>query len=329
MPRLLTRRVFVTMAACLATPHIARAAPRRVRLGHANGKATPGGQGCRAFIAAVAAEPLLNTFLKVALYDDAELGDELGIGRGCQRGTIDMALLSTSGVGALAPEAALLDSAYLFRDAATARTVLDGEVGAQLAKILQPKGLNVLGWGENGQRNITANRPIKRPEDLIGLKIRVPPSEVEVASFRGLGADPRQLPFTALYEALRTGDVDAEENPIGNIEASRFYEVQKYLSLTRHIYSAFMFIASQDLLDDLSVAQQAALTACVRQGVLATRRVADAAERDGLVRLRAHGMTVVEDIDIAAFVAAAKPGLSAIGQKFGPDIMAQIMRAGA
>ncbi len=178
-----------------------------------------------------------------------------------------------------------------------------------------------MAWGESGVRHMTANKPIRRPDDLSGLKIRVPQSDVIITGFRALGADARSSPFGLIHDALRTGDFDAEENPIGNMEVLRLYDVQKFVSLTAHVYSAAAFVASQDLIDDLTPNQNAALVACARQGAAATRRAADISERDGLKRLSAQGMVVIDDVDHAAFAEAAKPNLLAMGKKFGEDLM--------
>ena len=329
MPWLSRRSMLLGATAGGLLPKVARAAPRVVRIGHNISAEAPSGQGCRAFAAAVAADALLQAVLRVEVWDNAEMGDELSTIRGTMDGSIDMTLASTSVIGNIVPEAGLLDTLFLFRNAVAARAALDGEIGMEFAELLKAKGINVLAWGENGMRQMTGNRPVRRPADLAGLKLRVPQSDVEVAGFRFLGADARPLSFGALYEALRTGDFDAQENSIATIEAARLFEVQKVLSLTNHIYSAFMMIASQDLLEDLTRAQQAALVACARQGGAAMRQAADAAQRDGVARLRAAGMTIVEDVDAAAFIAASKPNMLAMGQKYGADRVGRLIRAGA
>jgi TRAP-type C4-dicarboxylate transport system substrate-binding protein len=109
------------------------------------------------------------------------------------------------------------------------------------------------------------------------------------------------------------------------VESLRLYEVQKVISLTSHLYSGAVFVASPDLVDDLTPAQYTALTACARQGTAAMRRTIDKLEREGLDRLRALGMTVVTDVDHAAFAAAAKPYLAAMGQKFGEDLVRKLI----
>jgi TRAP-type transport system periplasmic protein len=325
-----TRRSFLAGATALglATPHVARAAVRIVRIGTNNGDDSHFGQGCQAFAAAVAADPALGAVLKVEVHGNSELGDELSMLKGCIDGTLDMALSSGSPIGNIAPEAGLLEAPFLFKDVAHARAALDGATGLEFMELLKTKNLNVLAWGENGLRHITANRPIRTPADLQGLKLRVPQSEVILASFLSLGADAKQISFLELREALRTGQVEAQENPISVIEASKLQELQKYLSLTGHIYGTALIVASSDLLEDLDETQRAALSACAKQGAARTRLVAEAAQRDGVGRLKAAGMTVV-DCDIPAFVAASRPNLDALGKKYGMERMRRLISAGA
>lgn len=331
MASIITRRTFLASATVLgvAAPRLAHAAPRVVRIGHNNTDNSHFDQGCKALAAAVAADPTLSPVLRIEVHGNSELGDELAMQKGCADGTLDMALTSTTTVGNIAPAAALLDTPFLFKTVESARAALDGAVGAEYAALLKTKDLNVLAWGENGLRHITANRPIRTPADMHGLKIRVPQSEVELSSFRALGADAQPLSFGELHEALRTGRFEAEENPISVIEAAKLQDVQKYLSMTGHIYSPVIILASSDLLEDLTPPQRTALIACAKLGAARTRLVAESAQRDGVGRLTAAGMVVVQGVDVAAFMAAARPNMDVLGQKYGADRMQRLIAAGA
>jgi TRAP-type C4-dicarboxylate transport system substrate-binding protein len=222
-----------------------------------------------------------------------------------------------------------MDTPFLFTSVASARATLDGPIGQEMTALAKAKGINLLGWGENGLRHITANRPVRLPSDLAGLKLRVPPSEVMRTSFKALGADVRTIPYLQIHEALRTGEVDAQENPIGLIESSKLYDVQKYLCLTSHIYSCSLFVASPDLLEDLSSQQAAALAECVKRGTAAARATADADQTSGADRLKANGMTIVSDVDSRAFLTANRPNLAALGAKISPALMDRMIKAGA
>jgi TRAP-type C4-dicarboxylate transport system substrate-binding protein len=209
------------------------------------------------------------------------------------------------------------------------RAAFDGATGAEYADLLATKGINVVCWLENGLRHMTANRPIRRPVDMVGLKLRVMPSQVAVDSFCSLGADAKPLAFNLLYEALRTGRFDAQENPIASVELIKLYEVQKFICMTGHTYSIGFVVASPDLIEDLTPKQFAALRTCGRAGTLRSREVAGAAAADGVGRLRATGMTVIEDVDSAAFVKAARPNLDRLGTQFGTERVQRLIQAAA
>jgi len=313
----------------MISPCWAQATHRRVRLVHNNPATSPGGTGCNAFAAAVAADPILQNTLHIAVYHEGSIGDEVASVQGCLDGSIDMAMISSAALTNFAPATGVLDIPFVFKSAQAARTALDGELGAELIVAARSKGVNILAWGESGMRHITANRPIRHPADLAHLKLRVPQSDVEVAGFRALGADPIPIPFQQLYEMLRTGQVEAEENPFGIIEASRLFEVQKFLSLTGHIYTAFPIVVAQDLLDDLSEDQLVALKACAKTAALATRQAAIVGAEGAAGRLRAAGMTIVEDVDIAAFITASKANIASMSNKFGAGLIARLQQSGA
>ncbi len=313
----------------LAAPHVACAAPRVARFAHTSPDDSHYGQGLAAFAAAVASHPLLASALTIEIYPNSELGDDLGAMRNCARGTLDGALISLSLMAALVPEVGIVNAPYLFRDVAQARAVLDGPIGAEFAELAAAKSLPVLAWGENGVRHITANRPVRTLADLRGLKIRVPPSDIFLNGFRALGADPAPLAFGLLRAALVTGEFQAQENAIILVETTKLYEVQKYLCMTGHIYDAVGFVASPDLMEDLAPPQREALAACARAGAAVTRTVADATARDGTTRLKAAGMTIIDDVDLASLRAAGRPFLESLTTVYGETRVKNLLAAGA
>ncbi|WP_428483780.1 TRAP transporter substrate-binding protein [Rhodopila sp.] len=295
-----------------------------MRIGVVTPLAAAPGQACRAFADAVAATPVLDNAVQVEVHANGELGGEVEMVKACAAGALDLVFAVSNVVAGLVPALGLLDTPFLFRDAAHARSTLDGPIGQEYADLLLAANLQVLAWGENGTRHVTANKPVRAPADLHGLHIRVPQSEVMVEGFRVLGAMPETLPFPQLFEALRTGRFDAQENPVATIAAAHLDKVQRCLSLTGHAYSAAFFLASSDLLEDLDDAQRTALKSCASIGAAFSRETASRGERDGVEQLRAGGMTIVEDVDRAALAAASAPALQAAGQRFGPDRVARI-----
>jgi len=297
---------------------------RTVRIGVVNPPASAPGQACRAFAEAVAATPVLDSVLQVEVHANAELGGEVEMVKACAAGALDLVFAASNVVAGQVPELGLLDAPFLFRGADHARATLDGPIGQEFVDLLQDKGLHILAWGENGTRHVTAGKPVRVPSDLRGLRIRVPQSEVMLESFRALGAAAETLPFPQLFEALRTGRFEAQENPVATIVAAHLERVQRCLSMTGHAYSAAFFLASSDLLEDLDDTQRAALSACARIGAQASRDAASRGEREGVEQLRTLGMAIVDDVDRAALAAAAAPALEATARRLGPERAARI-----
>jgi tripartite ATP-independent transporter DctP family solute receptor len=329
-----SRRKFIAgmtglVATGLAAPPVARAAPRTIRFGHAITETSHVGRGAIAFAEAVASDPVIGSVLKIDVHANAELGDDVGMLKNCVSGTLDGMICPNVVMGSVVPENNVINAPFLFRDVARARSVLDGAMGAEFAELALAKHLQVLAWGENGLRHITSNVPVRRPADLQGLKVRVPQSEMILGAFQALGASAGTLGATLLYDGLRTGQFQAQENSILTIEAFRLYEVQKYLSLTGHIYDPVLLLCSTDLMEDLTAPQRSALIACARKGAVATRDILDSATPASLARLKAAGMIVLDDIDVAGFIAASRPYRESLAAKYGPERVNRLIDAGA
>jgi hypothetical protein len=318
----------ILAGAALAAPHVARAAVRAARFGHNNPNESHYGQGAIVFAKAVAADPVLAPVLKIDIFPEAQLGDDMAMLKACAAGTLDGAFVSTGVSSNIVPQLGVINAPYIFPSIERARAVLDGPIGRELAELSRAKGLPVLAFGENGLRHMTANKPVRSPADLRGLKIRVPQVDVMVNGFRAFGADAKPLAFPLLKDAIRSGEFQAQENGIGVIETGKLYEVQKYLCLTSHAYDSISFIASADLLEDLTEPQRAALAAAARKGAAVSRQAADAFARDGIARLKAAGMTVVDDVDVEAFRALARPFLEGLGATYGQDRVRALLNAG-
>jgi TRAP-type transport system periplasmic protein len=258
--------------------------------------------------------------LRVELYPVGEVGGELEMCQDVAAGTLEMAFASSVVFATIAPELSIFDIPFLFRDLAHARGVLDGEIGKSALARLEPKGIVGLAWGENGLRHLTTfDRAVHRPEDLKNLKLRVPQSDVMVASFKAIGADVHQLPFPELYAALSSGAFQGQENPIATIVATNFDKVQHYLCLTGHVYSPAAFLISKQVFERFSPEDQHALRIAGAAGSKASRIYIDRAEKNGLDELRRRGMNVVEDIDRPAFVASLASLESKFQKQFGKD----------
>src|SRR5213078_3164707 len=216
------------------------------------------------------------------------------------------------------PEVAILDIPFLFRDYAHARGVLDGPIGKEMLKKFESKGLVALAWGENGFRHMTNNkRPVNAPEDLKGLKMRTMENPIHIQAYKQFGILPTPMAFTEVFTALQQGTVDGQENPLSVISAAKLDQVQKYLSLTGHVYSPAVFLMNKAQWDKLSAADQQAFSAAAREAVKANRARIDEDEKRAVGDLRAKGMAVVDTLDKTKFQAALKPVYDDFSKRFG------------
>lgn len=190
--------------------------------------------------------------VKVELYPNGQLGGDRQAIEGVQVGTIQMTIPAAAVMSGFEKKFMVFDLPFLFKDRQAAYKALDGELGKKLNELLPSLGLRNLVFAENGYRHITNNRgPIYEPKDLQGLKIRTMENPVHIDSFKLLGANPTPMAFGELYTALQQKTVDAQENPISLIYTSKFYEVQKYLSLTGHVYAATVVLINNDFYNKL------------------------------------------------------------------------------
>jgi tripartite ATP-independent transporter DctP family solute receptor len=245
-----------------------------------------------------------------------------------QGGTLELMVGPTSNLGGAIKEYGIFDLPFLFANYKEADAALDGAVGKALFEKLDAINLVGLAYWENGFRHITnSKRSIKKLEDIQGLKIRVIQSPVFIDTFKALGANPVPMPFTDLYNALESKAVDAQENPPGLIEASKFYEVQKYATLTGHVYSPFIVLASKKWWSSLSDADKKAVREAAAESSIYQRKLSrDKADEIANKILPGHGMTVntLPADEQARLRAAVKPVVQKYSQVLGEDLLKQL-----
>ena len=255
---------------------------------------------------------------KVQTFYSAALGAERESVEGVQLGTLDLTLTSTGPLPNFVPEVAILDIPFLFRDYAHARAVLDGPIGQDLLAKFPAKGMVGLAWAENGFRHMTNSKhPVTVPEDLKGLKMRTMENPIHIEAYKQFGIQPTPMAFTEVFTALQQGTVDGQENPLSVITAAKLDQVQKYLTLTGHVYSPAVFLMNKARWDSLSQADRQAFLEAAREGVKANRARVDEDERKAVAELRAKGMTVAENVDKAKFQAALAPVYADFARRFG------------
>lgn len=268
--------------------------------------------------------------IKVQIFPNGQLGNDQQMIDGTRSGIIDVTLVGLNNYTGLVPDAGAFELPFIFPTREIAYKVLDGAPGATVAAEMEGSGLKLLGYGENGYRNMTNNRgPIRVPDDLKGLRMRVNNSKALNDMFNLLGANPQQLPVAELYTALETGVVDAQDHPIGITWSFKFNEVQKFLSLTQHAYSALGMTMNKARFDGLTPDQQAAITEAAAAAIKMQRGLVQAKEEEMVSELEGAGMQVNRDVDAAAFQAAIRPVWDNYVAENGDALLKQIEEAAA
>jgi tripartite ATP-independent transporter DctP family solute receptor len=250
-------------------------------------------------------------------------GSENALLAATRNGAVDVAVISGGVVSAIVPEMSVFDVPFLFRDVAHAKAVMQGPVGGKVGAHFADRGLVLLAFGKQGFRNLTnSKRPVRTPADIKGLRIRVIPNETYMMAFKALGADVVPMDFPLVYAALKDGRLDGQENPVPQIAASRFQEVQKHLTLTGHFFAPIAFVANREMFEHLDRADQDALIAAAKAGAEVTWEAQ--ADPPNLAQLRAGGMEIIEQVDRQPFVDAVKPLEPEFEKKFGKELLATI-----
>lgn len=241
--------------------------------------------------------------LKVNVFPAAQLGNEAELLEQLVAGEIDLSIAGPSFLAMWHPPLGAFDAAYAFTDLEQMQSVADGELMAPHWETLRKKfGVRVLGTWAYGARHITANRPIRTPEDLSGFRLRMPGAKVWQESGAALGASPMPMAFSEVYMALQQGIADGQENPVPVIYSMGFHEVQKYLILTGHIQSSIQILINERVWQTLSDEEQAALTHAAQS--LGTEVLAGIRQQEAelLDKWRQDGtMTIIDDCDVEAF----------------------------
>jgi len=254
----------------------------------------------------------------VQVFTDSQIGDQRTMVENMRNGVQEITWVSVGFFGSYEPILNVIESGYLFRDSQHSYKVFDGPMGNEVRALVEKHGVKLLGFYEAGMRHITNTvRPIKNPEDLKGLKIRTPQGKYHLNTLKYMGANPVAMSFGELYTAMQQKVVDGQENPFSNIYKAKFYEVNKYLSLTGHLHLTHMVMYSAKLWDRLP----ADLQKIVRESVIESQEAQRKAVRDDdatlLAEIKAKGM-LVNDADREAFRKSVMPLREEAVKEFGP-----------
>jgi tripartite ATP-independent transporter DctP family solute receptor len=275
-----------------------------LKLGHIAEPSNPYGQGADHFAQLVKEKSKGD--IEIQVFPSSQLGTHKELIEGLIYGTVDMMLAGTAELGTFQPEVGLFDMPFLFKDRVGAYKALD-TVGMELGKPLEVKGIKLLGYMENGVRHMTNNvRPIKTPADVKGLKIRVQNNKTYIELIKALGGSPTPMALAELYSAMQAGVVDGQENPSAHIYTKRFYEVQKYASLTGHSYAAEPVLVSVAAWKKLTPAQQAIIQEAVTESIAWQRKLSESEDTGFWDKIKATGKMEVIEVDKQAFQEATE-----------------------
>jgi tripartite ATP-independent transporter DctP family solute receptor len=296
-----------------------------LKLGH--GAATDNPRHIAALKFAELVSQKTNGKVKVNVFPSEILGSDQQMEDAVKLGTLDGALISTGVVATIAPKMQAINLPYMFKDYNSAYKVLDGELGKEMGAQLEDKNIHLINYWENGFRVMTNSKhPINNPADLAGLKMRVPDSPISIATFKALGTNPTPLAFGQLYTALQSKVVDGQENPLTNVYASKFYEVQKYLSVTNHQYSALPFIINKAKWNSLQPDIQKAIIEAAGEARDLHRQLVQKDDKDLIQKLKDNGMNI-NTPDPSPFRQAAHKVYSDNEATIGADFLNKVIKA--
>jgi tripartite ATP-independent transporter DctP family solute receptor len=311
------KQLSVTLVAtgALIAGSVQAADPILIGIGYPTPLVGPHGAGAKGF------EEELNRLapgrFKVQHFPGGSLGGEREMVESLQLGTLQMAITGTAIIGNFVPEMMVMDIPFLFRDSAHARNTLDGQIGKDLLNKFNQKNLVGLTFGEIGFRHITDNKKaIKSADDLRGLKIRTMENPVHLAAFRALGAQPTPMAWTEVMTALQQGTIDGQENPISIIVSTKLWQTQKYMTLSRHVFTPIAFTMSGAFFTKLSPSDQDIVRKAAINGRTTNRQYIDQVEKSGLDEIRKNGMQITTEIDTADFQKKLEPDYKQYGEKF-------------
>lgn len=236
-----------------------------------------------------------NGEIEVEIFPSSQMGPDREMIEGVQTGVLEMAIPPSSFFAGWDPAFAVIELPYMYPSSDVAWRVLESEAGDGMLERVENQGLVGLGWLELGVRNVTNNiRPIETPDDLEGIKLRTMLVPAHVATFEALGANPTPMNFGEVYSALQQGVIDGQENPLAIITSQRFYEVQRYLSTTGHVFAVYMPVISQPFFESLSAEHQQLIRDSMASARAYQAELVETENAQQLEAIRAAGVEVLE-----------------------------------
>ncbi|WP_029770430.1 TRAP transporter substrate-binding protein [Pseudogulbenkiania sp. MAI-1] len=319
------------IAAGVLSSQLAQAAdiqPRMIRFGYGLAEDSNQGRAVKFFVDELAKRS--GGKLRAKGFGGASLGNDIQMQNALVGGAQEMMVGSTATLVGVVKEFGVYDLPFLFANEKEADAVLDGPFGQKLMARLPEKGLVGLSYWENGFRNVTnTKRPITRLEDLQGVKLRVMQNPVYIDMFNSFGANAVPMAFSELFTALETKAVDGQENPVNTIQSSKFYEVQKYLSMTRHVYSPWIVLVSKRWWEGLSKDERKVIQEAANAARDFERKDTRAEAERGIAFLRKQGMQVnfVNTAELQRMREKAKPAFDKFAADSGAAVLKELQAA--
>jgi len=318
-----TLRALVALLAfvgTLASTSVGAQEPIVIKFSHVVATDTPKGKGAERF--KQLAEERTKGRVKVEVYPNSTLYKDKEELEALQIGAVQMLAPSVSKFGPLGvKEYEAFDLPFIFPDKAALARVTEGPIGAELFKKLEERGIKGLAYWDNGFKDMTANRPLRRPEDFKGLKMRIQSSKVLDAQFRALGANPQVLAFSEVYQALQTGVCDGTENTPSNIYSQKTHEVQKYLTVSDHGYIGYAVITNKKFWEGLPPDLRATLEGAMKDASRYANEISQKENDDALAAIKASGRT-----EIIALTPAEKAEWKKVMQPVYADMASRVGR---
>lgn len=298
---------------------------RTIKAGIGLNEDHPEGQGLKKFAEIVSEKS--GGKMKVTPYYAAQLGDDKKMTEALQAGMQEITIPSTSPLVGDIKEYAMFDFPFVFNEEKEAHAVLDGPLGQKLLEKLPAHNLIGLGYWENGFRNLTNSKhPVAKAEDFKGLKIRTMQNQVHLEAFQALGANPSPMAFSEVFSALESHTVDGQENPLATIKSNKYNEVQDYLSVTKHVYTPFVFLVSKKFWDKLSSEEQQILRDSAVEAGKYQRELNESENQKAQEELNAAGMQVneVSAEEKARMQEMIKPVIDKFAKEIGEDLVKEM-----
>jgi C4-dicarboxylate-binding protein DctP len=317
-------------AAIFVAPVAATAqAPIVIKFSHVVAPNTPKGKGAEKF--KELAEKYTNGKVKVEVYANSTLYKDKEELEALQLGAVQMLAPSNSKFGPMGiKDFEVFDLPYLLPNKAALRKVTDGPIGKAMLKKLETKGMVGLAYWDNGFKEMSANKPLRMPEDYKGLKFRIQSSKVLEAQFRALGAIPQVMAFSEVYQALQTGVVDGQENTPSNMFTQKFHEVQKYTTLTNHGYIGYVVVVNKKFWDDLPADIRGQLEKAMAEATVYSNEISEKENTESLDDIKKSGKTELitpTAAESAAMRKAMEPLFQEMAGRVGKQLIDDVVKA--